>query len=209
MRFWTAGRKRQTDTGSTPATPLRYPLTTVRVRTATDRVARSFGRRDVDFVYDRIFIPSLVLDHTELVLRQAGEVGNEGFVMWAGTIAHGNGYVSTLLVPRAYTGPTHGEISAETTANLLLALDDRDLVPLLQLHTHPQRAWLSTTDAIRPVVAVNGFISVVIPDFGFVDLANTELWSAHELVGPGKWRELDAAEKNRRFIVDDSIIRVD
>lgn len=211
MRFWTAGRRRRSEEApaATPA-PARSPLTTARVvRTYADRVSRSFGRRDVDFAFDRVFIPSLVLDHTELVLRQAGVVGDEGFAVWAGTIAEGDAYVATLVIPRATAGPTHGEISAETTANVMLALDDRDLVPLLQLHTHPQRAGLSPTDAIRPVVAVAGFISVVIPDFGFVDLADVRLWSAHELIGPSRWRELDAMEKGRRFIVDDSIIRVD
>lgn len=212
MRFWTAGRRRRSEGRQAPAAapaPPRSPLTTVRVRTYADRVSRSFGRRDVDFAFDRVFIPSLLLDHTELVLREAGVVGDEGFAVWAGTIADGDAYVATLIVPRATAGPTHGEISAETTANVMLALDDRDLVPMLQLHTHPQRAWLSPTDAIRPVVAVAGFISVVIPDFGFVDLADVRLWSAHELIGPRRWRELDVTEKDRRFIIDDSIIRVD
>jgi hypothetical protein len=211
MRFWTAGRRRRPEAAPAPepAPPPSSPLTTVRVRTAANRDARSFGRRDSDFAFDRVFIPSLVLDHTELVLRQAGVGGDEGFAIWAGTIADQDAYVATLVVPRASAGSTHGEISAETTASVMLALDDRDLVPLLQLHTHPQRAFLSPTDAIRPLVAVTGFISVVIPDFGFVDLADVTLWSAHQLIGPSRWRELTADEKRRRFIVDDSIIRVE
>ena len=81
-------------------------------------------------------------------------------------------------------------------------------MPLLQLHTHPSRAFLSETDAIRPVVAVPGFISVVIPDFGFVDLADVTLWSAHEFVAPRQWRGLRTEECQRRFVVDDSVIRV-
>jgi hypothetical protein len=103
----------------------------------------------------------------------------------------------------------HGEISAETTGHVLTSLDARDLVPILQLHTHPRSAFLSDTDAIRPIVAVPGFISVVIPDFGFVDLADVRLWSAHEFGGSRGWRELDVDERQRRFVVDDSLIRVD
>jgi hypothetical protein len=185
------------------------PLTAVRLTTASPRGVRSFGRRDADFGFDRVFIPSLIIDHTELVLRQAGVNGDEGFVIWAGTLSGGDAHVATLIVPRASAGPTHGEINAEMTARVLTGLDERDLVPVVQLHTHPRTAFLSETDAIRPLVAVPGFISIVIPDFGFVDLADVRLWSAHEYAGSRRWRELDADERQRRFVIDDSVIRVE
>jgi hypothetical protein len=157
----------------------------------------------------RVFVPSLVIDHTELVLRRTGVQGHEGFALWAGTLAGGDAYVATLVVPRATTDAWHGQITPETTAAVLTALDERDLVPVVQLHSHPRRAFLSETDAIRPLVAVPGFISVVIPDFGFVDLADVGPWSAHEYVSHGQWRELGRRERARRFIIDDSVIRVD
>ncbi len=181
----------------------------MRVAPAPAAVPRSLGRRDVDFAFDRVFVPSLVVDHTELVLRQAGAKGHEGFAVWAGTLAGGDAHVAALLIPRAATDAWHGEVTPETTAAVLTALDERDLVPVLQLHSHPRRAFLSLTDAIRPLVAVPGFISVVIPDFGFVDLADVGLWSAHQYVRPGQWRELERGERTRRFIIDDSVIRVD
>jgi hypothetical protein len=181
----------------------------VHVAPATAAVPRSLGRRDAEFAFDRVFVPSLVVDHTELVTRQAGAQGHEGFAVWAGTLAGGDAHVATLLIPRAATDTRHGVVTPETTAAVLTALDERDLVPVLQLHTHPRRAFLSETDAIRPIVAVPGFISVVIPDFGFVDLADVGLWSAHQYVGPGQWRELHPRERARRFIIDDSVIRVD
>jgi hypothetical protein len=186
-----------------------HPVTAVRVSAASAAVPKSLGRRDADFTYDRVFVPSLLLDHTELVLRQAGLQGDEGFAVWAGTLAGGDAHVATLIVPRATSDDWHGVVTPETTAAVLNALDERDLVPVLQLHSHPRRAFLSETDAIRPLVAVPGFISVVIPDFGFIDLADVGLWSAHQYVRPGQWRELDACERARRFIIDDSVIRVD
>jgi hypothetical protein len=185
-----------------------HPLTAVRVSAAATAETRSLGRRDAEFTFDRVFIPSLLIDHTELVLRQAGAQGHEGFAVWAGTLAGGDAHVGTLIVPRATTDAWHGEIAPETTAQVLTALDERDLVPVLQLHTHPRRAFLSETDAIRPLVAVPGFISVVIPDFGFIDLADVRLWSAHQYLSRGQWRELDQHEQARRFIIDDSVIRV-
>lgn len=181
----------------------------MRVAPAIPAVPRSLGRRDADFAFDRVFVPSLVVNHTELVLRQAGAKGHEGFAVWAGTLAGGDAHIATVVIPRAMTDAWHGVVTPETTAAVLAALDERDLVPVLQLHSHPQQAFLSDTDAIRPICAVPGFISVVIPDFGFVDLADVGLWSAHQYLRPGQWRELDSGERTRRFIIDDSVIRVD
>jgi len=211
MPSWIAGRRRGRLSGLAPAetAPSSSPLATLRVKGASTTRPQSLGRRDSEFGFERIFIPSLIIDHTELALRQAGVCGNEGFAIWAGTLAGGDAYVATLIIPRSCTGPTHGEISANTTANVLNALDDRDLVPVLQLHSHPRTAFLSDTDAQRPLVAVPGFISVVVPDFGFVDLTDLSLWSAHEFLGPHKWHELDVSELRRRIIIDDSVLRVD
>lgn len=163
----------------------------------------------MDFAFERVYIPSLVIDHTELVLRQAGSCGEEGFVLWAGTLAAGHAHVSSLVVPSINAGARHGEVSADTTARLLNGLDERDLVAIAQLHTHPREAFLSPTDRIRPLVAIPGFLSIVIPNFGFVDLADIAMWSAHEFGGGHSWRDLDHAEQARRFIIDDSVIRVD
>jgi hypothetical protein len=214
MPFSIAGRRSRRPSTTTintePDAPaVAHPLTAVRVTAVSATAPRSVGRRDVEFAFDRVFVPSLILDHTELVLRQAGIQGHEGFAVWAGTLAAGDAHVATLIGPRATTDAWHGQITPETTAHVLTALDERDLVPVVQLHSHPQQAFLSETDAIRPLVAVPGFISVVIPDFGFVDLADVGLWSAHQYVGRGQWRELDRRERARRFIIDDSVIRVD
>lgn len=208
MPFWAAGRRRKAQAKRPPAGPA-APLTTVRVTGAPAGEVRSFGRRDVDFRFDRVVIPSLIIDHTELVLRTAGVHGDEGFAIWAGTLSGGNAYIATLVVPRTEECSAHNEISAATTANVLRALDERDLVPVIQLHSHPRRAYLSEVDAIRPLVALPGFLSVIIPDFGFRNLADVALWSAHEYEGPGQWRQLDTNELRRRFIIDDSVIRVD
>jgi hypothetical protein len=202
------GRKPPPAPEAVPVLSPSAPMTTVRVFTAAASVTRSLGRRNVDFSFDRAFVPSLVVDHTELILRQAGTCGDEGFVVWAGSLAGDDAYVSSIIVPKLSVGGAHSKVSAETTARLLEALDERDLVPIAQLHTHPRRAFLSDTDATRPIVAVPGFLSIIIPDFGFVNLTDTGTWSVHAFRGAGRWHELTADERGRRFIIDDSIIRV-
>ena len=91
MRFSIPGaRRRRAPTGGAACPPA---LTTVRV--GMPRRARSLGRREVDLVYDRVFVPSLVIDHTELMLRQHGVAGAEGLRLWGGTRA-----ATTRLSPR-------------------------------------------------------------------------------------------------------------
>jgi hypothetical protein len=172
------------------------------------RSARDLGRRSVALRWERLVVPTLVIDHSELVLRQSGLRGEEGFVLWAGTIAGDFALVSTLVVPEVSAAATHGYVAEETVAQALRLLDHHDLLPIAQLHSHPRRAFLSEIDATRPFVADLGFLSIVVPSFGFVDLADTSTWSAHEYLGGGAWRPLSIAEVGRRTVVDPSLLHV-
>jgi hypothetical protein len=213
MRFSIPGRrKRGAQRLPIPAPPatsnVGSPLTTVRV--GNPRIQRALGRRGVALEYDRVFIPALVIDHTELMLRQHGAAGEEGFGLWAGTLAGGDAFVSTLVIPGIETlGLFHGVISEGTTAAVFDELDHLDLVPILEIHSHPGAAFLSPSDAERPMVAVNGFLSVVVPAFGFIDLPDVGLWRVYEFHGRDNWVELDEGERCRRLIIDPSLLRIE
>ncbi len=184
------------------------PLTSVRV--GSPRLQRALDRRRVALEYDHVFIPSLVIDHTELMLRQHGAAGEEGFGLLAGTLAGGDAFVSTLVIPRVDTvGRFHGMISDETTAAVFDELDHFDLVPIIEIHSHPREAFLSPIDAERPMVAVKGFLSAVVPSFGFIDLADVGLWRVYDFHGRDNWVELDEGERRRRLIVDPSLLRIE
>lgn len=199
-------RFRRTGNSSGPQTL--DPLTAVRIDEPDG--AHCLGRRDADFGYERLFFPSLVIDQTELMLRRAGASGEEGFGLWAGTLAGGDGFVSTLLVPSITEhGIHHGEIAPETVARLLDRLDHLDLVPLCQIHSHPRLAYLSEVDAERPLIAVPGFLSAIVPNFGFVDVADTENWRTFEYRESGVWKELSASERQQRIVIDPSLMWVE
>jgi hypothetical protein len=212
MRFSTSGlrglvRLRALARPLTAAAEPQAPLTLGRI--GAPRVRRDLGRRDTALSYNRVIVPSLLIDHTELLLRQHGVCGDEGFGIWAGTLAGGDAFVSTLIIPKIDGGGFHGEVSAETAATLFDELDLLDLVPIAQIHSHPSEAFLSPIDAERPLVAAPGFLSVIIPSFGFNDLADVDVWRAYEFHGRNVWRELDEAERRRRLIVDPSLLRID
>lgn len=172
------------------------------------RNARDIGRRSVALRWDRLVVPTLIIDQTELILRQAGLRGEEEFVVWAGTIAGVVAFVSTVIVPEVNGTATHGYVQQETVAEALRLLDRHDLLPIAQLHSHPRWAFLSEADATRPFVADPGFLSIIVPSFGFVDLADTSTWSTHEYLGAGAWRELPVDETSSRIVVDPSLLHV-
>ena len=49
------------------------------------------------------------------MLRKHGAAGEEGFGLWAGTLAGGDAFASTLMIPRVDTvGRFHGVISGRS-----------------------------------------------------------------------------------------------
>ena len=206
----TAGRKMGTPRKATTTVPppQRDPLLSVRI-SSESAPSRSFGRRDHAFKYERLFIPSLVVDYTILFLRQAGIIGEEEFLVWAGSLMGDDAFVSTLVRPRARTGYLHGEIEAPIVARLFNALDTRDLVPLAQVHSHPRGAGISNTDRERPIVAQRGFLSIIVPHFAFVPFEDFAEWRVYEYLEKRDWRTLADPEKGDRLVVDDSLIRID
>src|SRR5439155_22786921 len=110
MRFSIFGRRRPS-AGGAGATGV--GLATMRISSGLRTPSRSLGRRDVAFSFQRLFLPSAVLDTTLLFLRQAGVRGDERFLVWAGSILAGEGVVSTVVMPHAASGPLHGEIPPE------------------------------------------------------------------------------------------------
>lgn len=180
-------------------------LTTLRVG---QRDERNLGRRLTDLDWRFLIVPTLVVDHTELALRQGGVLGEETFLVWAGTIAGEMAFVSTLVVPDIESHETHGEVGPRTVAAILETLDRHDLVALAQVHSHPRRAFLSRIDERSPIAVQAGFVSIVVPRFGFVDLSDTSTWSMHEYRGGGRWRTFEPDEIRERVIVDPSLLSV-
>lgn len=204
MRSRIFGRKRAAATAAPPE-----PLTILTVSGVEPVVSHALGRRKGDLKFDRLFVPSMVADYTFLLLRSAGINGNEKFIAWAGIRAGTDAIVTTVVNPRAASSGMHGEIPAEVVARVFEALNARDLLPLAQVHSHPAGSEISSTDRQRPMVAIKGFWSVIIPDFGFGASVDTANWGVYEYESPRNWHSLDENEITRRLVVDDSVIKVD
>jgi proteasome lid subunit RPN8/RPN11 len=143
------------------------------------------------------------------MLARHGAVGDERFWVWAGTANQNEAFVSTVVTPRVEAGYMHGEVPAGVSARLFEALDTRDLVPLAQVHSHPKGPGMSRTDRELSLVAVPGFWSIIIPEFGFTWPTNVSRRGVYEYKAKRDWHILTGHEKSERIDIDDSVIQVD
>jgi hypothetical protein len=149
------------------------------------------GLRDVE----RFRIGSDALDTTIDWLREVGETGNEGFVLWSG---HHDGSTFTIrraLWPRQRPQQTeHGllvYVPGDALAEVNAFCYEHDEIVGAQVHTHPTDAFHSDTDDHFPLVTLLGSLSVVIPNFARADRADATGWAYYRLVGPATWDKTD------------------
>lgn len=151
------------------------------------------------FTYE---VPRHVIDDSWDLLREPGEQGFEAVVLWVGTV-HDETTASVVAAVRPGQRAMSGdggcavEVPPEALRQLISALPDH-IVVLVRLHTHPGEAYHSPVDDTNMLIAHEGAISIVVPDFAVaaLDLATC---SVNELRSQDGWRELEPEEVTERF----------
>lgn len=143
-----------------------------------------------------INLPKTVLMETVGALRDYGQRGCEGLVLWVGGIHGRSASITAALVPPQQSINDENGVGyfldSQTMFSINRLLSERQLRLLAQVHSHPGRAYHSRTDDLYAIVTTEGGLSLVVPDFavGPVDLGH---WATYRLRG-GRWLELAAHE---------------
>ena len=53
-----------------------------------------------------------------------------------------------------------------------------------------------------------GFLSIVIPNFGFVDMMDVANWKVYQYLSKGKWIEFSREKLSQKIVIDESVITV-
>ena len=152
----------------------------------------------------RIELAESVLVDTRAMLAEAGVDGLESTVLWLGRIVPPNAAeVLGALRPRQVAYRTADGLAVEVpqdSLSELIAELPEGVVVLARVHSHPGRAYHSELDDTNMVIAHEGAISIVVPNFAR-DPIDLEHCSVNELRHGRGWVELDRAAVTQRFHV--------
>lgn len=151
-------------------------------------------------------VPSRVIDETWRALRDYAEERNEGFVLWLGQLQDAEAVVDTAFVPPQESVQSEEGVgyfvTTETLFGLNVRLSETKLKLLAQVHSHPGRAYHSTTDDAYAVVTTEGGFSIVVPDFA-ADEPSPSRCAVYRLQG-ARWRQLTSRDVKNIMIWGDT-----
>jgi hypothetical protein len=151
-------------------------------------------------------IPVATLVSTLRFLRQKGEYGHEGVVLWPGYISDtGEFIVKGPIIPKQITGRLYFRIPNDEVFNIIEYTSERGWVIPIQVHSHPQEAFHSPVDDERAFVQHVNAISIVIPYFGNINISDfIGEASCYRLVSGNNWAHIPDTEISKILILDDN-----
>lgn len=143
----------------------------------------------------KFVVPADVCEQTDWQLRDAGNSGDERFVLWSGIIDQDRFLIKTAHVPKqtAFKGCGLGvHVGADELHRLNVWLYTNNEQLGIQVHSHPTEAFHSETDDRYPMVTTLGGLSLVVPDFGHFGVRG-QATALYRLTATG-WKALSDAE---------------
>ncbi len=150
-------------------------------------------------------ITEKLMKETVEFLKKQGLKGLEGLVFWVGrTDQVGIAKVTRIYIPEQVAQRSALGVSVEMTKKGQLeyigSLKDGEW-GLAKLHSHPQKAYLSSTDLANPSFNFEGAISIVVPYFA-ANIKPSEIGKcAIFRRSEGKWNELSPDTVKKTFKV--------
>jgi hypothetical protein len=133
-----------------------------------------------------------VLRETIHFVREVGQDGAEGFVLWGGKPETRTRFrFTSAIIPDQRALTTEEGLLVTVDGEALFKVNKRlyEHGEILggQVHTHPTSAYHSDTDDHYPLVTLVGALSVVIPDFAINAPNDMEDWAWYRLKEYGRW----------------------
>ena len=113
-----------------------------------------------------VVISDHLIKKTITILRQYGKSLCEGFVLWVASENKQYYQVQDVWNPSQENYHFQYFIPEEEVYKICVQLNKKKLVPIAQIHSHPGRAYHSTTDDDYAILHLPNLFSIVVPDFG-------------------------------------------
>ncbi|ESY92760.1 hypothetical protein X741_18145 [Mesorhizobium sp. LNHC229A00] len=153
---------------------------------------------------ETVALPRDCLSSVQAHLRSVGRQGHEGMALWVGVQQDQHfGVTETVIPAQRHIRTGDGVcviVPAEELHRLNVWLYKSSLKLLAQIHSHPGRAYHSTTDDAYAVATTAGCLSLVVPNFARepFDLARV---AAFRLDAKANWNEVPSAALRRMITI--------
>jgi hypothetical protein len=136
-------------------------------------------------------------------LRNDGERGVEGVVLWLGSRIGDQTQITQVYRPEQYASRGNFRIPRQSMSALLKHLRSTGESIAAQVHSHPERAFHSPIDDEWAIVRHEGALSLVLPDFALRTSVETFVDDAavFELSGANVWEEVLPEKVCERYCV--------
>lgn len=138
-------------------------------------------------------------------LRRSGREGYEGLALWVGHQDGGRFQVTRAIVPEQIQRRTPDGVcvilASDALHKLNVLLYKEKLTLLAQIHSHPGRAYHSSTDDAYAVATTVGCLSIVVPNFGRQDFDPSQV-ATYRLSADARWVEVPGQQARQLIRVE-------
>lgn len=151
----------------------------------------------------RVYIPYYILSETLSYLKSHGRRGVECIVYWCGeSIGICEAVVTSCIYPAQHATAVGVRVEPSEVARVYLQLHKAKKLLLAQVHSHPGIAFHSSVDDYYPVTHKLGLLSIVVPEYGFIEPKEFLTKSAvYECQNQRIWHKLTPSEVRARLKV--------
>ena len=138
----------------------------------------------------RYIVPRNILVESAELLRSLSAGLQESVVLWAGTVQEREAVVRRIVVPRQCSTAYHFDVPLDERLRISqeFAISGEKL--LVQLHTHPGKAFHSPADDRLALPRHTGALAIVVEDFADKWHGDLQQVSVNRHLGGGVWEEL-------------------
>ena len=149
---------------------------------------------------NKIIISKILIKKTFKFLQKHGYNYNESHAIWAGIDHMDEFKITNVFFPIQTNLPCSYEVDEDEEHKINVKLNELSIVAIAQIHTHPRHAFHSSTDNEWPSVILPGSISVVIPNYGFIEIFDIDAWEIFIYDGLN-WQQISKMEAKELFHV--------
>jgi hypothetical protein len=155
---------------------------------------------------DKVLVKRRDAQRVHSHLRDVGRQGYEGLGLWAGRQVGSVFEVDEAIIPAQRHIRTADGVCVITGAEELHRINvwlyRNGLTLIAQIHSHPGRAYHSSTDDEFAVATTVGCFSLVVPDFatGPFEIGR---FASYRLDASGDWREVPSSRAAQTIVIED------